>query len=376
MAEPLSQQALSDLIGSIYDCALDPDRWDRTLAEIGDAFGSPAAMLLLADLRDGRLLINRTMGLSLHALAVMGGHVPEINTIMADYVALHPSLDEPWVLRRDLALDASPYYTEGLKPLGYVDLLSYFLIRTPTHHSTFTMANDEQAGVITPREIELGGLLLPHLRRAITISNVIDVRTIERARMAEALDGLRCGVVLVNGRGAVLHANRAADDMLRDGGPLHEVRGVLAAKAPKAARELREAIGQAAREEACIGRRGLAIRLSDAEAAPVFAHVLPLTGSDFRTRLRPDAAAAVFVGDTPDAGDWACSVAGAFALTPAETRLLAALLGGRRLAEAAGDLGVAQTTARTHLDSIFAKTGVSRQAELMRVALQVAPPAS
>ena len=32
MAEPLSPQALSALIGSIYDCALDPDRWERMLA--------------------------------------------------------------------------------------------------------------------------------------------------------------------------------------------------------------------------------------------------------------------------------------------------------------------------------------------------------
>jgi DNA-binding CsgD family transcriptional regulator/PAS domain-containing protein len=373
MSEPLSHQALSELIGSIYDCALDPDRWDRTLAEIGDAFGSRAAMLVLADLRDGRLLINRTVGLSLHTIAVMGGHIPEINAVMADYAALHPSLDEPWVMRRDMALDASPYFIEGLKPQGYVDVLSYFLMRTPTHNSTFTVANDEQAGVITPREIELGGLLLPHLRRAVMISSLLDVRTIERARMAEALDALRCGVVLTNDRAAILHANRAAVAMLREG-PLCAAGGVLRAEGA-AGRELRKAIGLAARDEAGIGRQGLAIRLSAPEAAPVFAHVLPLTGSDFRTRLRPDAAAAVFIADTPDAGDWARTVAGAFGLTPAETRLLAALLAGQRLAEAATELGIATTTARTHLDSIFAKTGAARQAELMRVAMQVVPPA-
>jgi DNA-binding CsgD family transcriptional regulator len=372
MAEPLSHQALSELIDSIYDCALDPDHWDRTLAEIADAFGSPAAMLLLTDLRDGRLLINRSVGLSLHAIAVTGGHIPEINAVMADYVALHPSLDEEWVMRRDLALNASPYFTEGLKPQGYVDVLSYFLVRSPTHQSTFTVTNDEQAGVITPREIELGGLLLPHLRRAVTISNLLDARTIERARMVEALDALRCGVVLTNDGAAILHANRAAEAMLRER-PFCASGGVLRAEGA-AGRELRNAIGLAARDEAGIGRQGLAIRLSAPEAAPVFAHVLPLTGSDFRTRLRPAAAAAVFIADTPDAGDWARTIAGAFALTPAETRVLARLLAGRTLAQTAADLRVAISTARTHLDSIFLKTGVTRQAELMRLALQVQPP--
>jgi hypothetical protein len=40
MVEALSQHALSELIGSIYDCTLDPSRWERTLADIGDAFDS------------------------------------------------------------------------------------------------------------------------------------------------------------------------------------------------------------------------------------------------------------------------------------------------------------------------------------------------
>ena len=35
MTEAISPQALSQLIGSIYDCALEPDRWDRTLASYG-----------------------------------------------------------------------------------------------------------------------------------------------------------------------------------------------------------------------------------------------------------------------------------------------------------------------------------------------------
>jgi len=66
-------------------------------------------------------------------------------------------------------------------------------------------------------------------------------------------------------------------------------------------------------------------------------------------------------------------MAAAFGLTPAETRVLAGLPAGRKLAETATALGVAVTTARTHLDSIFAKTGLSRQAELMLLATQMLP---
>jgi hypothetical protein len=45
----------------------------------------------------------------------------------------------------------------------------------------------------------------------------------------------------------------------------------------------------------------------------------------------------------------------------------ASLFAGRTLAETAATLGIAGATAKTHLEHIFLKTGVTRQAELMRL---------
>jgi DNA-binding CsgD family transcriptional regulator len=61
------------------------------------------------------------------------------------------------------------------------------------------------------------------------------------------------------------------------------------------------------------------------------------------------------------------SMAAAFGLTPAETRLLASMFAGRSLAETAATLCITRPTAKTHLEHIFLKTGVTRQAELMRL---------
>jgi DNA-binding CsgD family transcriptional regulator len=206
------------------------------------------------------------------------------------------------------------------------------------------------------------------LRRAVMISKVLDIRTIASARMAEALDALRCAVLLISEHGTILHANRSAEHMLLDAcGPIQSAQGILQATAPSAASELRSALALAARNEAGIGKTGLAIRLTEPDMPPVFAHVLPLTGSDFRTRLQPAAVAAMFIGAPPDAQDGADTVAAAFDLTPAETRLLASLFAGRTLSDTAATLGIAGTTAKTHLEHIFLKTGVTRQTELMRL---------
>ncbi len=296
-------------------------------------------------------------------------HAAEIHARLRDVLASWPSFDEPYVMSRHLSpayIEKSPYFQEWQNPAGMVDFMLFFLMHEPSHLSTFGVGRNERQGIITEREIELGKLLLPHLRRAVTISNLLDIRTIEGTRMAEALDALRCAVVLTNEHGTILHANRPAEHMLDEGGPIQSPQGVLQATAPSAASELRSAITLAAGNEAGIGKTGLAIRLTESDVPPIFAHVLPLTGSDFRTRLQP-AVAAVFIGAPPDAQDGADAVAAAFGLTPAETRLLASLFAGRTLAETAATLGITRPTAKTHLEHIFLKTGVTRQAELMRL---------
>jgi DNA-binding CsgD family transcriptional regulator len=52
------------------------------------------------------------------------------------------------------------------------------------------------------------------------------------------------------------------------------------------------------------------------------------------------------------------------------------LASGMTILEAGEALDVSANTARTHLRSLFAKTGTHRQAELVRLATTTLPPAS
>ena len=106
----------------------------------------------------------------------------------------------------------------------------------------------------------------------------------------------------------------------------------------------------------------------------MFAHVLPMNGGDLRTRLQPAAVAAVFIRTSEDEQEAADMVATAYDLTPAEKRVLTCLLRGSTLAETAATLEVAASTAKTHLNKIFSKTGVTRQADLMRLGARLALP--
>jgi DNA-binding CsgD family transcriptional regulator len=101
--------------------------------------------------------------------------------------------------------------------------------------------------------------------------------------------------------------------------------------------------------------------------------VLPMTTGELRAQLQPRATAAIFI-DTSEGPGGVGLAASAFNLTSAETRILESLVAGRTLAETARHFGIAPSTAKTHLDHIFGKAGVSRQAELVRLTMQMTRP--
>jgi DNA-binding CsgD family transcriptional regulator len=146
--------------------------------------------------------------------------------------------------------------------------------------------------------------------------------------------------------------------------PLTAANGMLAAKARTARNELKQAIGNA-----CAGAGAHGLRLSNAEVAPdrwlrlIIAplHVAELAGC-----------AAIWVMNGHSVGvpsEKMLSVL--FGLSPAEARLARGLLLGRTPDEHARHAGVGVATVRTQLHSIFSKTGVRRQAELVALLARI-----
>ncbi|MBX3578436.1 MAG: helix-turn-helix transcriptional regulator [Rhizobiaceae bacterium] len=67
------------------------------------------------------------------------------------------------------------------------------------------------------------------------------------------------------------------------------------------------------------------------------------------------------------------TIATIYNFTPAETQIFASLARGQALAKTADALGIASSTAKTHLLRIFSKTGCKRQAELVALAARLTP---
>jgi DNA-binding CsgD family transcriptional regulator/PAS domain-containing protein len=374
----VSPKVISALIGAIYDCALDPSRWENALGEMVAAIECHNALLSLTDMRYDRLLLTRGFGMNQEWWqAFQDKHVPEVAAQLSAILASWP-LDKPFVISRDMSpemMRGAAYIEEGFAAEGMIDVLQCFLIGSPKRFAGLAFGRHRTQSLFGDREIELAELLIPHIRRAVTISDLLDVQALERTHFAAALDALRCAVLLTDASGKIIHANKSAGKMLRDATAIRDQRGILRATLAPAAAELSQAIKLAAREDFQIGKTGLAVGLSEDGSSPVLAHVLPLATGELRSRFEPAAVAAVFIRNREDARDNAELLAATFELTPAETRVLSCLLAGRSLAESASELRIGAATVKSHLDNIFGKTGVSRQQDLLLLASRLSPPA-
>lgn len=196
-----------------------------------------------------------------------------------------------------------------------------------------------------------------------------DVRTED---LSATLDLLAAGVVVVADRGRILHANAAARRMLSAREPIAAVNGILWVHDPRANRELTNAIARVHAAGATIPANGIGVALRSRE--PAVAHVLPLAPGK-ACGQSPEPKAAVFVTQaTGLRRQEIAAVAESFGLTPAEARTLEQLLRGATITDTAAALGVSIATAKTHLIHIFAKTGVSRQPDLIALVHRLLPP--
>jgi DNA-binding CsgD family transcriptional regulator len=267
-------------------------------------------------------------------------------------------------------------YIEWAKPQGYGDATLAVLERSSTALAHLTTAHYDRDSPLTPAVRGRIALLVPHVRRAVSIARVIELRTIEAATLAETLDAISPGVFLVGPDGNIVRANKSGRAMLDAGDILRAESGTLVATDAGVRATLREAISSARQGDVALGSRGLAVPLVTRDGDRYVARVLPLTsGARRQEGARLTVTAALFVHraavDQPAPLE---IIARQFQLTPAELRVLVAITEVGGVPEVAPVLGVSETTVKTHLQHVFEKTDTHRQADLVKLIASYASP--
>lgn len=367
------------LIGTIYDCALNPARWSDTLQTVCAALEGHSAGIVLLDFDGQNDQLVRDWG----PTKVWGDRIPEvigsIKRIHRQFLGIQsPRSEDLILLPRDLApqidVFTTPFYEHWAQPQNIHQVLEAVALSEPTRLGLFCVTRRADTGEFSAAQMARLRRLAPHIRRAITISDLLDLKTVERQAFAQVIDSIPAGICIVGTNGNILHANTAAKAMLKDKSLIRSENGQLHGAGPQGTGELMSAIADARVDATSMGANGIGVPLKSANGRRAVAHVLPLATGDIRTRIAPDALAGVFISaDGPASFANLDAIGRSFEFTPAETRLVSELRAGKSLAECARDLGIANATAKTHLQNVFAKSGVSRQVDLMALINRLTP---
>lgn len=366
---------LSDLIALIYDCAIDPAAWPVALEAMRLELGLFNSSLDLLALPEGQSLLNCTTNIPAPYRERMTELAPHIAAIWSPAMAPDRPMDEPIVFTQlgvpPETLDNNPYWREWIEPQGICDALALKLAHDERTIAGVAFGRHRDGPPIDRRTIALARLLLPHLQRAAAINRLLDVAALRESTFMALFDGLRAPIILVDGALRIVHANPSANRVMDADTGLRSHAGVLSLKDKSAHAALAAAVRAATEEVASMGAPGLGLPSRAAGSEAALLHVLP---------LRPDhpaqpRLAAVFVADPAATQTTAPpSIAALFGLTPGESAVFAQIAAGNDVPRTANALGVAPSTVRTHLQRVYDKTGVRRQAELVMLSLSLAMP--
>jgi DNA-binding CsgD family transcriptional regulator len=371
-------ELLSALVGDIYDAALNPALWVDVLRKARGFIGGCAIALSWKDVvakRGGSYFDE-------------GNLVPPYRQLYFDtYVKLDPcttgqffaEIGEP-IATADLIpyeeFVQTRFYKEWVQPQGLVDAALAVLDKSATNFSFLALFRHQQDGLFDSEARRRMRLVVPHFRRAVLIGKVIDLKQAEAASLADTLDGISAGMFLVDETGRIVHANVAGHVMVNAANVLHAEGGRLAVNDQRADQTLADTFATAGSGDATVGIKGIAIPLVARDGERYVAHVLPLTsGARRQAGMSYAAAAALFVHkaalETPSPPE---AIAKAYKLTPMELRVLLAIVEVGGVPEVAEALGIAETTVKTHLRRIYAKTGTARQASLVKLVTGFSTP--
>ncbi len=364
----------SDLIGRIYDCAIEPSRWQQTLAAMCAALNCHVGSLTLLDRSsDPPTLFGNFQSGALDpywaAQHTAGNYAAEAMAFF-EQALMQPGIDPDTPLVISHIMDAAAYnelrvVKEWAGPQGFCDCMSIVVLDTPGRFATIDQIRQERHGRIGAAEFAAFRMLAPHLRRAVAISNLLDLQSLETTALSTGLAKGSIAILLVDPFGAVLHANPSAQAMLSHGRTLRTEQGVLTAASSVDTEALQHAIAETAGKLAPSGMPGGPVRLQAAEDG-VLIHVLPLKLGQAQLAITARPVAAVLVSDTRGGvADSVAALSEIYHLTPSERRVLEHLAAGRSLVDVGFVLDVQVSTVRTHLARLFAKTGTRRQAKLV-----------
>ncbi len=372
------EEAGLPLLDAIYAAGADFSLWPQALIKLADAFGAQDAILGIT---------------GPYSLPLMNFAPRSDPAYMALYHERYGVMDDAWqrIMARSMGSMAtdemlstpaqrsrSTIYNEWSRPQGYDHVLGGPLMAQ----------QGWVTGLMVPRRrafcddsVRMLSWLSGHLARAVQLNIRLATNDLRLVASTQLLQSLPRAAFVLNANACLLMSNSAGEALLRPGGGLYLREGQVLVHDPRVQQRFASLVRESLNVHWLSPRYGQAEPMNtDAEILlprpgqpPRRLLVAPLRHTDASraAHIMPALASVLIIEADAPKPSIPALLQQRYGLTPAEARLALEMAQGDGKTAAAERLGISFSTARSHLSRIFDKTGVRRQAELVRLISQL-----
>lgn len=357
------------IVSRIYSGALHTEHLHDALEELRGLFTANFVSLILhvSDAEDVALML-------VAGSQQVEGHVALFKYFPSDTPLARLPVDRVFCIEDLMSVtewENSRYYREYARPSDAYHVMGADLA-TQSGIIGLRISRGHGQPAFSDKDRALCSRLLPHLRSSLEFHELLDRRESMGNLYSEAVNRLSIASMVLDEAGNVLQLNVVARALLEQADGLKLVGSRLEASYPSDNRELYRFIRYAAESRASLAAEPVSAALSIARPSGqvgLGVVIEPVRNSGW-VEGHGKPVVMVYVRDAMGGVQMSSQLAQElFSFTPAETTLALQLANGLSLEEAAEKLGITRNTGRAHLRSIFAKTGIKRQAELVKLLL-------
>ena len=372
-----NQDAFERIMASLYDAMIDETRWPATSALIDEACGITGNGLMVAEGPK-----NDVRGLFV-GLYYRGQRREDLER---KYLEHYHAIDERVPRFRKLPvsrlvhindlytveeLKTSPTYNELLRRAGMQDGLNVRLPGLDGSHIGWCLNDPVDSDGWGASRIAMVQRLLPHIQQFVRVRQALVRAEARSSTVTALLDNPRIGVLELDRRGRIMEGNDRARSILRRGDGLLDRNGLLRARAPADQVRLERLVGDALPASGAVAVSGSMVLRRSSVVPPFAVHVKPVGGPQPDHGARHVAALVLIVEPGRQHRIDPDLVATTLELTPAETKVAVGLAEGNSVGDMADATGHTKAAIYWHLQQIYQKHSISRQADLVRLVLSL-----
>lgn len=243
MTQRLGEDRLHEIIGLIYEAAIDPEQWISVMDRLSSSLNSAAVTLLMHDFSTSGVAdgppeaVVRTVGFEPTYVTNYIEHYASTNVwagneeTLAEGVAVTSEMLYP-----QGELGSTEFYGDWLRPQELKHCIGGIIVRHGPVAVKLSALRSGRIGSYTDSELDFYRRLLPHLKRACQINKRLEQ---ERAHSAPfvaasqwATHSTHLGILTLSDSGQILASNPRGESLLRGSSPIRMCDGKLAGQQP------------------------------------------------------------------------------------------------------------------------------------------------